>query len=50
MELDLFIGGRAVPWQYGTIPRSYLLQNDGTGKFTDVTEKYCERIDATREW
>ena len=43
--VDLFIGGRAEPWQYGTIPRSYLLQNDGTGKFTDVTEKYCERID-----
>ncbi|RYG44850.1 MAG: VCBS repeat-containing protein, partial [Chitinophagaceae bacterium] len=36
---DLFIGGRAVPWEYGEIPTSYLLQNDGTGKFTDVTEK-----------
>ncbi|MEQ1675709.1 MAG: VCBS repeat-containing protein [Chitinophagaceae bacterium] len=34
---DLFIGGRAVPWEYGKIPRSYLLQNDGTGKFRDVT-------------
>lgn len=34
---DLFIGGRAVPWEYGQIPRSYLLQNDGTGKFKDVT-------------
>lgn len=38
--IDLFIGGRAVPWAYGRMPRSYLLQNDGTGKFTDVTEKY----------
>lgn len=37
--IDLFIGGRAVPWEYGEIPDSYLLQNDGTGKFTDVTEK-----------
>lgn len=34
---DLFIGGRAVPWEYGQIPRSYLLQNDGSGRFRDVT-------------
>jgi hypothetical protein len=34
---DLFIGGRSVPWEYGQAPRSYLLQNDGTGKFKDVT-------------
>jgi enediyne biosynthesis protein E4 len=34
---DLFIGGRSVPYNYGEIPRSYLLQNDGTGHFTDVT-------------
>jgi len=38
---DIFIGGRVVPWNYGKIPRSYLLQNDGTGKFTDVTEQYA---------
>ncbi len=35
---DVFVGGRAVPWEYGKIPHSYLLQNDGTGKFVDVTE------------
>lgn len=34
---DLFIGGRALPWEYGRAPQSYLLQNDGTGKFSDVT-------------
>jgi len=38
---DLFLGGRAVPWNYGETPHSYLLQNDGTGKFTDVTDKYA---------
>jgi enediyne biosynthesis protein E4 len=38
--VDLFIGGRAVPWEYGIIPTSYLLQNDGTGKFVDVTNAY----------
>jgi len=41
---DLFIGGRSVPYNYGQIPRSYLLQNDGTGHFTDVTEKYCPAL------
>lgn len=40
-SMDLFIGGRAVPWEYGKVPSSYLLQNDGTGKFTDVTGKYA---------
>lgn len=39
--VDLFIGGRAVPFAYGEKPRSYLLQNDGSGHFTDVTKKYC---------
>ena len=38
--MDLFIGGRVIPWQYGNIPTSYLLQNDGKGNFTDVTAKY----------
>jgi len=35
--MDLFIGGRTVPAEYGKAPRSYLLQNDGKGHFTDVT-------------
>jgi hypothetical protein len=43
-NIDLFIGGRDVPWDYGKIPRSYLLQNDGTGKFTDVTDQYCKEL------
>ncbi|HEX2533038.1 MAG TPA: VCBS repeat-containing protein, partial [Chitinophagaceae bacterium] len=34
---DFFLGGRAVPWEYGQVPRSHLLQNDGTGHFRDVT-------------
>jgi len=40
--VDVFVGGRAVPWDYGTTPRSYLLQNDGKGNFTDVTKNYSE--------
>ncbi len=43
-KMDLFMGGRAIPWEYGVIPKSYLLQNDGTGKFTDVTEKYAKDL------
>jgi enediyne biosynthesis protein E4 len=42
--VDLFLGGRTVPWNYGEIPRSYLLQNDGTGKFIDVTLKYAKEL------
>ena len=42
--MDLFIGGRVVPWEYGKTPQSYLLQNDGTGKFIDVTEKYSNEL------
>lgn len=34
--LDLFIGGRAVPWEYGMRPRSYLLLNNGKGYFSDA--------------
>jgi enediyne biosynthesis protein E4 len=34
---DLFIGSRVVSKSYGIIPRSHLLENDGTGRFTDVT-------------
>jgi hypothetical protein len=34
---DLFVGGRTVPAEYGKVPVSYLLQNDGKGHFTDVT-------------
>ena len=41
---DLFIGGRAEPWKYGTMPHSFLLQNDGTGKFTDVTQQYAKEL------
>jgi len=42
--IDLFLGGRTMPWNYGEIPRSYLLQNDQTGKFIDVTAKYSTQL------
>jgi hypothetical protein len=36
-DIDLFVGSRSTPTAYGVPPRSYLYQNDGTGKFTDIT-------------
>ncbi|MEO8860239.1 MAG: VCBS repeat-containing protein [Ginsengibacter sp.] len=41
---DLFIGGRAVPWEYGQLPQSYLLENDKHGHFIDVTKKYSDEL------
>jgi hypothetical protein len=38
-DLDLFAGGRNMSFSYGMIPNSYIYENDGKGKFTDVTEK-----------
>ena len=45
--IDLFLGGRAAPWNYGEIPTSYLLQNDGTGKFVDVTQTNAKELSKT---
>jgi hypothetical protein len=42
--VDLFLGGRVVPWEYGQMPHSHLLQNDGTGKFIDVTDKQAKEL------
>jgi enediyne biosynthesis protein E4 len=42
--VDLFIGAKAVPWEYGQVPQSYLLLNDKTGKFTDVTKSLAPQL------
>ncbi|MEM9822712.1 MAG: FG-GAP-like repeat-containing protein, partial [Bacteroidota bacterium] len=41
---DVFMGTRAEPWSYGTIPQSYLLINDGTGRFKDASNQYADDL------
>ncbi len=41
---DLFLGGRAVPWEYGTMPASYILLNDGTGSFKNATQDIAPEL------
>jgi hypothetical protein len=43
-DMDLFVGGRSVPGRYGLMPHSYLLQNNGQGNFTDVTEQLAPEL------
>jgi enediyne biosynthesis protein E4 len=43
-DLDLFVGGRSVPGQYGLTPSSYIYLNNGGGHFTDATLSYNAAI------
>ncbi len=43
--VDLFVGGRVVPWRYGTDPKSMLLKNDGRGHFKDVTATLAPELE-----
>lgn len=43
-DLDLFVGVRSKPFMYGIPTNGYLLQNDGTGKFTDVTRQIASDL------
>ena len=38
-DQDLFVGVRVQPFQYGMPGNGYILNNDGTGNFTNVSEK-----------
>ena len=38
-DLDLFVGVRLTPFRYGYPCKGYILNNNGKGIFTDVTDK-----------
>ena len=37
-DIDLFVGGRSIPYNYGPSATSYLFINDGSGHFTDIAK------------
>lgn len=41
-DIDLFIGGRVIPGYYPLAPTSFLLVNDGKGKFTTATVPFSQ--------
>ena len=43
-DLDLFVGGRVVGYQYGKSPSSYLLINNGQGKYNDQTAQLAPAL------
>ncbi|UZR95629.1 VCBS repeat-containing protein [Chondrinema litorale] len=45
-DLDLFVGNRLTPFNYGVSGNSYLLENDGKGKFKDVTNDFAPTFKA----
>ncbi len=39
-DMDIFTGGRVMPGEYPVTPQSFLLLNNGKGKFTNATEQW----------
>jgi enediyne biosynthesis protein E4 len=43
-DTDVFIGSRSVPGVYGIDPKQLILENDGKGNFTNVTDKIAFKL------
>lgn len=43
-DIDVFVGGRAIPSNYGLPPQSFLLMNQGSRNWTVATPPWLERI------
>jgi hypothetical protein len=43
-DLDLFVGSRSYPQEYGYAPFSYIFENNGKGIFKDVTQNIAKGI------
>ncbi|SMG09549.1 Repeat domain-containing protein [Marivirga sericea] len=44
-DLDLFVGSRSVPQEYGQSPKSFLFENDGSGTFKDMTVRRAKELE-----
>ncbi len=44
-DQDLFVGIRAIPFLYGVPASGYLLQNDGKGNFTNITQQVAPALE-----
>jgi hypothetical protein len=42
--MELFVGIRLKPFAYGLPENGYILENDGKGKFTDVTSQFAPEL------
>jgi hypothetical protein len=43
-KMDIFVGGRSVPQQYGINPQSFLYENKGNAVFEDVTSRVAPSL------
>lgn len=43
-DLDVFVGSRSIPGEFPLSPKSALLQNDGSGKFSLVTDQIAPEL------